>query len=201
MDRASSSKSRGKTQKRGLKARRTCVLAYSRQVGQKDKFWNSNCYSHLALLGKVIKAREEVILLSKKKVETRIFYLWFLVRQQMVSLKKTNAFFFFRQYIFQCDCNTAFIGSIQPALFLHQQGLLLWVSASIFHQEKISCMEKGKIQMQRFFFLPHSFSGSRQTSCMANEILVIFTTFFQPCFQYWLLRRAGNLGRDWHQWI
>ena len=68
MDRASSSKSRGKTQKRGLKARRTCVLAYSRQVGQKDKFWNSNCYSHLALLGKVIKAREEVpTLLSKKK--------------------------------------------------------------------------------------------------------------------------------------
>ena len=54
-------------------------------------------------------------------------------------------------------------------------------------------MEKEKIQMQRFFFLPHSFSGSRQTSCMANEILVIFTTFFQPCFQYWLLRR-GNLG-------
>ena len=39
-------------------------------------------------------------------------------------------------------------------------------------------MEKRKIQMQHFFFLPHSFSGSRQTSCMANEILVIFTTFF-----------------------
>ena len=78
MDRASSSKSRGKTQKRGLKARRTCVLAYSRQVGQKDKFWNSNCYSHLALLGKVIKAREEVFLLSKKKVETRILICDFL---------------------------------------------------------------------------------------------------------------------------
>ena len=60
-------------------------------------------------------------------------------------------------------------------------------------------MEEGKIQMQRFFFLPHSFSGSRQISCMANEILVIFTTFFSAVLSVLAVLRRGNLGRDWHQ--
>ena len=199
MDRASSSKSRGKTQKRGLKARRTCVLAYSRQVGQKDKFWNSNCYSHLALLGKVIKAREEVFLLSKKKVETRIFYLWFLVRKTTDGeLKKTECIFFSSGNTFSNVIATQLLLAASSRLFFTPtRAAALSIGIHFSSGENILYGER-KNTDAALFFLPHSFSGSRQTSCMANEILVIFTTFFSAVLS---VLRQGNLGRDWHQWI
>ena len=153
MDRASSSKSRGKTQKRGLKARRTCVLAYSRQVGQKDKFWNSNCYSHLALLGKVIKAREEVFLLSKKKVETRILICDFLVRKTTDGeLKKNRMHFFSSGNTFSNVIATQLLLAASSRLFFYtNKGCCFEYRHPFFIRRKYPVWKKEKYRCSAFF--------------------------------------------------
>ena len=120
----------------------------------------------------------------------------------MVSLKN-GCIFFSSGNTFSNVIATQVLLAASSRLFFYtniNKGCCFEYRHPFFIRRKYPVWKKEKYRCSAFFFFLTPFLVlGRPHACMANEILVIFTTFFSAVLSVLAVLRRGNLGRDWHQ--